>query len=165
MSILYSLAKWETKNGLNGSQTHQSIPTFRILQSSMSYLGWTTLCLLITRFTMGIKMVNFWPSCRTNEQRVSMADPLSSGTESIVLAKGWMIREAKSVRSRESVSLSMVSKEILNTKWDEGYKTRTERVSNHTIKSHWFLTGQDVIECCLNWYLFFIFKIEIYTFW
>lgn len=62
---------------------------------------------------MGIKMVNFGPICITMAHRVSMAVLCSSGTESRVLTKGWMIREAKSVRSRVKVNLSTVSRAVL----------------------------------------------------
>lgn len=87
--------------------------TLSIRAIRIKYLWWAILCFCITRWTMGIKMVNFGPICITMAHRVSMAVLCSSGTESRVLTKGWMIREAKSVRSRVKVNLSTVSRAVL----------------------------------------------------
>lgn len=85
----------------------------RIRAIRMKYRWWAILCFCITRWTIGMKMVNFGPICITMAHSVSMADVCNSGTESKVLTRGWMIREANSVRSRVKVNLSTVSKAIL----------------------------------------------------
>lgn len=64
----------------------------------------------LTLWTVGIKLEYCFPSWNTREHRVSMAVPRSSGHESSVLIMGWIIRDAKSVRSSDSLRRSRVSK-------------------------------------------------------
>ena len=63
-----------------------------------------------TLFTVGMKVEYCFPSWNTRELRVSMAVKRSSRQESRVLIIGWMILDAKSVRSRDSLRRSKVSR-------------------------------------------------------
>lgn len=75
---------------------------------------------------MGIKMIYLEPSCTIKQQSVFMAVCLRSALESNTLTIAWMICEAKSEKSKVSVSLSMVSIAVLqlerycNSSWMEG---------------------------------------------
>ena len=89
------------------------VQTFKILLTKVVYFWWEIFWRVITLVTMGMKMENFWPSCVTNEQRTSMLVYWSSGTESMVLTNGWIILEAKSVKSKVSENLSIVSNAAL----------------------------------------------------
>lgn len=97
---------------------YSKIPTLRILLMSMLYLWCCILCFVVILLIMGIKMRNFCPSCMIMAHRVSIAVCWSSGVMSRVRDKGWMIRDAKSVRSKLSARRSMVSKETLKY-WNE----------------------------------------------
>ena len=89
------------------------VQTFKILLTKVVYFWWEIFWRVITLVTIGMKMENFWPSCMTNEQRTSMLVYWSSGTESMVLTNGWIILEAKSVKSKVSENLSIVSNAAL----------------------------------------------------
>ena len=64
----------------------------------------------LTLWTVGIKLEYCFPSWNTREHRVSMAVLRNSGHVSRVLIMGWIIRDAKSVRSSDSLRRSRVSK-------------------------------------------------------
>lgn len=133
--------------------------TLRILAIRMKYRWWAILCFCITRWTIGMKIVNFGPICITMAHSVSMAAVCNSGTESKVLTRGWMIREANSVRSRVKVNLSTVSKAILKI------ETRDYNVLCDCIKTIQLI--QDIwcaFKEIINIRFFFLF-IYALTFW
>ena len=76
----------------------------------------TCACSGPTLLTVGIKVEYCFPNWNTSEHSVSMAVLRSSGQESSVLIIGWMIREAKSVRSSDSLRRSRVSRAHLRKK-------------------------------------------------
>ena len=66
----------------------------------------------LTLLTNGMKKVNFWSRSKTSELRVSMA-VVRSAAQSRTRTIGWIMHDAKSVKSTLSDRMSMVTSAVL----------------------------------------------------
>ena len=124
---------------------NNSALTSAISLTRLLYLGSDIRCFIRVFCTIGMNILYFFPSCVTSEQSVAIAC-LHRGGGSIVSREsssriiGWIILEAKSERSRWSVSLSTVFRASLKVrqriqlpKW---HRTPVTKISTANWYSH-----------------------------